>query len=225
MYWYIFWRTHSYATLNLSEILSSQGEYEIAYQLLFDAIEEQENRPDSDLRRGLVALGQYHHFGLGTKVDLDKAIEFYNRAEGADMFGARDYLIGDIHWKRGEVDLSILSFNEALNLGNAESGRLLGNIYFGGLGGVPQDYQMAAKYYNEATAKGATGTLYMQGMSLIRAGEVRKGRLSIIAAALLEQDERALDVLTRSEVDYQSYESLVHELRPYSTSFMEIDEG
>ncbi|RTE86461.1 tetratricopeptide repeat protein [Aliidiomarina sp. B3213] len=206
------------AALNTSEILRMEQKYHQAYLTLSEAMAASESGDTNE--RAIMALGQYYQYGLGVQTNLERALELYSSIDGGDLFGSLEHLISGVYWELNDSANTISYLESSLRRGFGLSARFLGDIYFVGQKDVDQDYRVAAQYYNEAAARGLEGAMFMQGLALIRAGEVRKGRISVIAAGIMESDPKAIEMLNESDVDYRSFTCLVEEEAPYGRDFL-----
>lgn len=198
---------------SLVHVWKLQEKFEDSYKLLNATIET------TSSQKAIIELGQFYHFGWFVDVDFERALALYISVSADGLQRERDFLMGGIFLEQSKFEEAISYLTRSSELGLAQASELLGNLYFIGEG-VQQDYARAIDYYKRAASLGQNGAFYMQGVSYLQLGEQLKGRIGLIAAALIDEDQRAIQVFNESSVDYKAYACDLYELLSSPDNFL-----
>ncbi len=120
----------------------------------------------------LFALGEFYYLGMGVPKDLEKAMEYFERAAQKGHVKAA-FNLGHISFERGEYDKARKWFERAAEAKDPKSMLYLGEIHYQGLG-VPQDYGKALYWYTKASEAGYPQAQYSLGMMFFEGKGVKR---------------------------------------------------
>ncbi|CAG8519121.1 5726_t:CDS:2, partial [Acaulospora colombiana] len=124
------------------------------YVSAFEKFEQVQN----DIPRALFRLGEYYYYGRGVDVDVQKAVQYFERAvEGGD--GDAIDMMGYLHLKGNEVlpkdrTKAVKLFISAVEKGTPYGMYHLGVCYMKGLGGLKKDMEESKKLVLRAARLG-----------------------------------------------------------------------
>ena len=124
------------------------------------------------------SVGFLYRSGYGVKKDINKAIQYYEKALSLDYASSGSalgdiYQIGEVGIKK-DINKAIQYYEKALSLGSANSGSALGGIYRIGVAGIKKDINKAIQYYEKALSLGSAksgstlGNIYKIGEAGIK---------------------------------------------------------
>ena len=112
---------------------------------------------DAELR-----LGYCYQLGNGVELNLDTAMEWYEKAAAKGHVNGQ-VNIGIVSYKKERYEDAVTWFTKAAEQHDADAERWLGHCYrFGN--GVEQNFDTALEWYEKAAAKGHAGAQYGIGI-------------------------------------------------------------
>lgn len=132
-------------------------------------------RPGSQRGNARYMLGLMYSKGDGVLQDVNKALDYWNKAADDGNPGAlfqlgRASLDGSLGM-REDVASGIALLEQAANKGSQDASMLLGRMYARG-NGVEQDMERAMKWYGQAAAAGNAHAQYILGMACLEGAGV-----------------------------------------------------
>ena len=115
-------------------------------------------------------IGTLHYYGHGTKQDYAKAIDWLLKAatdDGENGSPEAMALLGDIHYNGYGLDKNINNalqyYSNAANLGHAQSGFVVGNLYAQGVDGIDVNLANSLLYWEQAAVNGHVRAMHNAG--------------------------------------------------------------
>jgi len=127
------------------------GSYFYKIQKYDEALTYLQKGADAGNSLSQVALGDIYRLGRGTPQDLDKAIEWYEKALDAGEKCMNN--LGHVYYKKREMDKAFLLFKKASELSIRQGSYNLGLCYEFGYG-TPIDYEAALREFTKAKKEG-----------------------------------------------------------------------